>query len=139
MSFLNNVITGISLGSIYAIIALGYTMVYGIAKMLNFAHGDVIMVGGYIAFITFNTLGLNPLLAVLAAVVAVAYSFRARRYGKRNKESTAVPRARGRVNHVLKNNQAVTSMRSSHSLRQVSFWENTGRHKLHKEGMTETP
>ena len=46
MSFLNHLISGISLGSIYAIIALGYTMVYGIAKMLNFAHGDVIMVGG---------------------------------------------------------------------------------------------
>ena len=46
MSFLNNLINGISLGSVYAIIALGYTMVYGIAKMLNFAHGDVIMVGG---------------------------------------------------------------------------------------------
>ena len=48
MSFLNNAITGVSLGSIYAIIALGYTMVYGIAKMLNFAHGDVIMVGAYV-------------------------------------------------------------------------------------------
>ena len=69
MEFLTNLINGVSLGSVYAIIALGYTMVYGIAKMLNFAHGDVIMVGGYIAFITFNTLGLNPLLAVLAAVV----------------------------------------------------------------------
>ncbi len=69
MEFLTNLINGVSLGSVYAIIALGYTMVYGIAKMLNFAHGDVIMVGGYIAFITLNTLGLNPLLAVLAAVV----------------------------------------------------------------------
>ena len=48
MVFLSNLINGISLGSIYAIIALGYTMVYGIAKMLNFAHGDVIMVGAYI-------------------------------------------------------------------------------------------
>ena len=47
---LANLINGISLGSVYAIIALGYTMVYGIAKMLNFAHGDVIMVGGYISF-----------------------------------------------------------------------------------------
>ena len=47
MGFLNNLINGISLGSIYAVIALGYTLVYGIAKMLNFAHGDVIMVGGY--------------------------------------------------------------------------------------------
>ncbi|MBE5778162.1 MAG: branched-chain amino acid ABC transporter permease [Clostridiales bacterium] len=50
MSFLTNLINGISLGSVYAIIALGYTMVYGIAKMLNFAHGDVIMVGAYISF-----------------------------------------------------------------------------------------
>ena len=50
MVFLNYLINGISLGSIYAIIALGYTMVYGIAKMLNFAHGDVIMVGAYICF-----------------------------------------------------------------------------------------
>ena len=50
MEFLNYLISGISLGSIYAIIALGYTMVYGIAKMLNFAHGDVIMVGGYVSF-----------------------------------------------------------------------------------------
>ena len=48
MTFLNFLINGISLGSIYAIIALGYTMVYGIAKMLNFAHGDVIMVGAYV-------------------------------------------------------------------------------------------
>ena len=50
MTFLNHLINGISLGSVYAIIALGYTMVYGIAKMLNFAHGDVIMVGAYICF-----------------------------------------------------------------------------------------
>ena len=50
MIFLSFIISGISLGSIYAIIALGYTMVYGIAKMLNFAHGDVIMVGAYVCF-----------------------------------------------------------------------------------------
>ena len=48
---LSNLINGISLGSVYAIIALGYTMVYGIAKMLNFAHGDVIMVGGYVCLL----------------------------------------------------------------------------------------
>ncbi|MDE6731868.1 MAG: branched-chain amino acid ABC transporter permease [Oscillospiraceae bacterium] len=52
MGFISNIVDGISLGSIYALIALGYTMVYGIAKMLNFAHGDIIMVGGYAAFIT---------------------------------------------------------------------------------------
>ena len=50
MTFLSYLISGISLGSVYAIIALGYTMVYGIAKMLNFAHGDVIMIGAYMSF-----------------------------------------------------------------------------------------
>ena len=69
MSFLNNAITGVSLGSIYAIIALGYTMVYGIAKMLNFAHGDVIMVGAYVCFLAMGSLGLPPLAGVLLAVV----------------------------------------------------------------------
>ena len=65
---LAHLINGISLGSIYAIIALGYTMVYGIAKMLNFAHGDVIMVGGYISFYAMTLLGLPVPVAVLAAV-----------------------------------------------------------------------
>ena len=51
MQFLSYLVNGISLGSIYAVIALGYTMVYGIARMLNFAHGDVIMVGGYVGFV----------------------------------------------------------------------------------------
>ena len=51
MSFVSYILNGISLGSVYAIIALGYTMVYGIAKMLNFAHGDIIMVGSYVAFL----------------------------------------------------------------------------------------
>lgn len=69
MSFLIALINGISLGSIYAIIALGYTMVYGIAKMLNFAHGDVIMVGGYLCFIAMNSLGLPPLAGILLSVV----------------------------------------------------------------------
>ena len=67
MEFLNHLINGISLGSIYAIIALGYTMVYGIAKMLNFAHGDVIMVGGYVSFCVMFYLDLPAWLAVLAA------------------------------------------------------------------------
>jgi len=70
MTFLNNLISGISLGSVYAIIALGYTMVYGIAKMLNFAHGDVIMVGGYVCFCTMEYLGLPPIVGVVLAVVA---------------------------------------------------------------------
>ena len=65
MTFLSHLINGISLGSVYAIIALGYTMVYGIAKMLNFAHGDVIMVGAYISFCTTSYLGLSPLVSVL--------------------------------------------------------------------------
>ncbi len=69
MSFLNFVISGISLGSIYAIIALGYTMVYGIAKMLNFAHGDVIMVGAYVCFFAAGRFGLPPLVSVLLAVI----------------------------------------------------------------------
>ena len=67
LEFLNHLINGISLGSIYAIIALGYTMVYGIAKMLNFAHGDVIMVGGYVSFCVMFYLDLPAWLAVLAA------------------------------------------------------------------------
>ena len=68
MSFLNFLISGISLGSIYAIIALGYTMVYGIAKMLNFAHGDVIMVGAYICFFAVARYDLPPALGVLLAM-----------------------------------------------------------------------
>ena len=64
---LTTLINSLSLGGIYAMIALGYTMVYGIAKMLNFAHGDIIMVGGYIIY-TFMALN-NPLLAILMAVV----------------------------------------------------------------------
>ena len=68
MTFLSHLINGISLGSVYAIIALGYTMVYGIAKMLNFAHGDVIMVGAYISFCT-SYLGLSPLVSVLFSII----------------------------------------------------------------------
>jgi branched-chain amino acid transport system permease protein len=69
MIFLDHLINGLSLGSIYAIIALGYTMVYGIAKMLNFAHGDVIMVGAYIAFCGLQYWGFPPVLAILVAMV----------------------------------------------------------------------
>ncbi len=69
MSFISYLIKGLSLGSVYSIIALGYTMVYGIAKMLNFAHGDVIMVGGYVIFIMMSTNGVNPLLAVLISII----------------------------------------------------------------------
>ena len=69
MSFLNHLISGISLGSIYAIIALGYTMVYGIAKMLNFAHGDVIMVGGYMCFCATTYLGWPAWMGVVLVVI----------------------------------------------------------------------
>ncbi len=67
--FLSYLINGISLGSVYAIIALGYTMVYGIAKMLNFAHGDVIMVGAYVSYCATQYWGFPPLLSVLAAML----------------------------------------------------------------------
>ena len=70
MSFISYLINGISLGSVYAIIALGYTMVYGIAKMLNFAHGDVIMVGAYIVLTCVTGAGLNPIVAIIIATIA---------------------------------------------------------------------
>ena len=67
MEILSTFINGLSLGGIYAMIALGYTMVYGIAKMLNFAHGDIIMVGGYVIYVFM--LFSNPILAILMAVL----------------------------------------------------------------------
>lgn len=70
MTFITNLINGVSLGSIYAVIALGYTMVYGIAKMLNFAHGDVIMVGAYIIFALTSYAGVNPYLALVISMAA---------------------------------------------------------------------
>ncbi len=69
MDFLNFLISGLSLGSVYAIIALGYTMVYGIAKMLNFAHGDVIMVGGFIVYYTVSMSGLPEWLGIIISVI----------------------------------------------------------------------
>ena len=65
-TFFSTLINGLSLGGIYAMIALGYTMVYGIAKMLNFAHGDIIMVGGYTIFLF---LFVNPIVAIVMAVI----------------------------------------------------------------------
>ena len=65
---LSTILDGLSLGAIYALIALGYTMVYGIAKMLNFAHGDIIMVGAYAILVTLNATG-HPILGVIAAVI----------------------------------------------------------------------
>jgi branched-chain amino acid transport system permease protein len=68
--FLELFIGGLTRGSIYALIALGYTMVYGIAKMLNFAHGDVIMIGGYVSFCAVSYLSLPVWLAVILAAAA---------------------------------------------------------------------
>lgn len=69
MSIIEQFINGLNLGSIYALMALGYTMVYGIAKMLNFAHGDIIMVGGYALSIGMTNLGLPPIVAILCSIV----------------------------------------------------------------------
>lgn len=69
MSFISYFVNGISLGGIYALIALGYTMVYGIAKMLNFAHGDVIMVGGFTIFTVMSMNGTSPWIAILAGII----------------------------------------------------------------------
>ena len=69
VSLLSHLLNGISLGSVYAIIALGYTMVYGIAKMLNFAHGDVIMIGAYITFSAVHAWNMPPILAVVVSMV----------------------------------------------------------------------
>ena len=74
MGFLNNLINGISLGSIYAVIALGYTLVYGIAKMLNFAHGDVIMVGGYVIFYSMTSFSIIRTFPYLLRLSYVPYS-----------------------------------------------------------------
>ena len=70
MKFLSTLIDGLSLGGVYALIALGYTMVYGIAKMLNFAHGDIIMVGGYVIYVIMLRLSGGAIPAVLAALAA---------------------------------------------------------------------
>ena len=69
MGFLSYLINGISLGSVYALIALGYTMVYGIAKMLNFAHGDVIMIGSYVVFTAVSVMGMPTGIGIIIAVV----------------------------------------------------------------------
>lgn len=70
MSFLSNLISGLGLGSVYAIIALGYSMVYGIAKMLNFAHGDIIMIGAYVAYFCLSSFHMSLLPTVLITVLA---------------------------------------------------------------------
>lgn len=70
MAFLSYLIGGLGLGSVYAIIALGYSMVYGIAKMLNFAHGDVIMVGAFVAYFALSSFGLPTIVALILSVIA---------------------------------------------------------------------
>ena len=72
IKLIQTLISGLSLGSIYALIALGYTMVYGIAKMLNFAHGDVIMIGAYAGIVAVAQLGLPPVIAVLLSIAICA-------------------------------------------------------------------
>ena len=69
MAFITQVLNGLQLGSIYALVALGYTMVYGIILLLNFAHGDIIMVGAYISWLVMSKLGLNPAIAVVLSIV----------------------------------------------------------------------
>lgn len=70
INFINQIINGLSTGSMYALVAIGYTMVYGIAKMINFAHGDIIMAGAYFALIAMGFVG--PILAILFSIVATA-------------------------------------------------------------------
>ncbi|MFR2951322.1 MAG: ABC transporter permease subunit [Collinsella intestinalis] len=79
--FLQYLANGLTMGSVYAIIALGYTMVYGIAKMLNFAHGDVIMIGAYISFVVTSYMGLPAIVSVLAAAACARRSNSHRRSG----------------------------------------------------------
>ena len=69
MTLITQVLNGLQLGSIYALVALGYTMVYGIILLLNFAHGDIIMVGAYISWLVMSKLGLNPAIAVVLSIV----------------------------------------------------------------------
>lgn len=69
MTFITQVLNGLQLGSIYALVALGYTMAYGIILLLNFAHGDIIMVGAYISWLVMSKLGLNPAIAVVLSIV----------------------------------------------------------------------
>ena len=69
---LQQLVNGISLGSIYALIALGYTMIYGIIKLINFAHGDIYMVGAYIGFFAITQAGLSIVPALLVSLVTTA-------------------------------------------------------------------
>ena len=74
MDFLSQIINGLHVGSIYALVALGYSMVYGIVQLINFAHGDLIMVGGYAAYVVLVMGGMPLVVAVLGSIVAVSYT-----------------------------------------------------------------
>ncbi|MEI8215514.1 MAG: branched-chain amino acid ABC transporter permease [Eubacteriales bacterium] len=74
MEFIQQLINGISLGSIYALLALGYTMVYGIVKLINFAHGDILMLGAFIGYFTLNSLGVTPTTMLLAFILSMGFS-----------------------------------------------------------------
>jgi branched-chain amino acid transport system permease protein len=70
--FIQQVINGLALGSMYALIALGYTMVYGIIKLINFAHGDILMVGAYVAYLILAVMGVTPLSLTIALILSMA-------------------------------------------------------------------
>ena len=72
LEFLQQIINGLSLGAIYALIALGYTMVYGIINLINFAHGDIMMIGAYVGFFSVSILGSNIWVAMLFAMITCA-------------------------------------------------------------------
>lgn len=72
LEFVQQLINGLSLGAIYALIALGYTMVYGIILLINFAHGDIMMVGAYVGFFSISLLGSNIIVAMVFAMVTCA-------------------------------------------------------------------
>ena len=69
MTFVYHLINGIHVGSVYALVAIGYSMVYGIVKLINFAHGDIIMVGAYIAWFVISVSGLPVWVGILASIV----------------------------------------------------------------------
>ncbi|MDD4775666.1 MAG: branched-chain amino acid ABC transporter permease [Syntrophomonas sp.] len=73
LELIQQLVNGLSLGAIYALIALGYTMVYGIIKLINFAHGDVMMVGAFVGYFSVTLLGTNILVAMLAAMAVCAF------------------------------------------------------------------
>lgn len=72
MEFLTQMINGLSTGGMYALVAIGYTMVYGIAKMINFAHGEIIMVGAYLTYVVFSVLGMPVVIALIASIAGCA-------------------------------------------------------------------